>query len=128
RGEEEVGTGIPCAVELLPDAADRADGTGGVDRSRPGDVVAAGQRPWGEFVDDAEREHHPGTGSADIVKLDRDVDREVVVGRQRDTDQPGVDVAGGRQLWGDLDLLLFAVPQHGQLDRLALGLLDRGAQ
>ena len=37
--------------------------------------------PGRQRVDDPEREHHAGARAADVVELDGDVDREVVVGR-----------------------------------------------
>src|SRR5690606_36285200 len=105
--EEVIRTGIPGAVELLADAADRADRPGGVDRAGSGDVGAAGGLPRRQLVDDAEGEHHARAGPADVVELDRDVDREVVLGRERDANQPRVDARHLLALRRDLDLLLL---------------------
>ena len=40
----------------------------------------------GELVDDAEGEHQSGAGSADVVELDRHLDRRRVAERERDPD------------------------------------------
>ena len=65
------------ARELLPDAADRTDLAGHVDGAGPRDVLAVRLVLGRHLVDDAEREHGPGAGAADVVDADRHVDGHV---------------------------------------------------
>ena len=90
---------------MAPDVA------GGVDRAGAGDDLAAGHRTGRELVDDAEREHHARARAADVVELQFDVDRELVVHAHADAeDDRAVAVDGGH-----LDGLLDAVAHDEEL-------------
>src|SRR4029079_9989655 len=88
--------------DLHRDTADGADLAVVVDGARARDELPARQAPRLHLVDEAEREHQTGAGTADVGELDVDLEREGVLDARLDAHDRAAVVRGlGR---GDRDL------------------------
>ena len=125
RGQEPRRTVARRAGELLPDAADRTDLAGHVDGAGPRDVLAVRLVLRRHLVDDAEREHRPGAGTADVVDADGHVHGHV----ERGVDEHPDLRAAVRLLPGhDRDVDRLAVPTDREGHGVARRRRRRGAR
>src|SRR5450759_1702008 len=115
RSKEPHGSAPLGTHQLLLDSADRPHRARCVDRARARDVDPSGERPGRELVVDGKGEHHPCGRSADVPRVDADLDGEVEGNPKEDTHHR-VALGGGRP---DAEKHVLASPAPRQDDVLA---------